>query len=418
MKVLVVSFDKSLIKGIKEALKDYEIIDVKNGEEAINTVSTYVDAIVYDAISGSVSEEDINNMYQKKFKDAKYIVLVDELFPVDMNNIIVKNKVKLPREEALSRIKEALLEEPKEEELPTALPEIELPSLSTTQIQEELSKELELSYMPELESTQVQPTHQKGKLLIVSFDSTLTDTIKATLGADYDITSVKNVKEAMEKARYADVIIFDTIFGMIAQKALMEMSQSEELSQKQYILLIDELFTIDVDSIPLPYKYTFSREAQLGRAIEKARELLKAPPPIEAKPAVEESPPPPQEVSEEVLGLLDELFKEQKEEIPLEPTFEKAEEPSPKSEKPLLEPTAIDLSHLEKTLKEHIKEVLSQKVLEEAFKDALQELSIVPYIEKVLKEEINRQLSLIDVASIIREEASKALRERLKELIT
>ncbi len=405
MKVLVVSFDKSLIKGIKEALKDYEIIDVKNGEEAINTVSTYVDAIVYDAISGSISEEDINNMYQKRFKDAKYIVLVDELFPVDMNNIIVKKKVKLPREEALSRIKEALLEEPKKEELPTALPEIELVSPPLPQI--------ETGYTET-------PPYEEGRrrVLVVSFDSTLTDTIKATLGTDYDITSVKNVKEAMEKAREADVIIFDTISGVIAQKALMEMSQSEELSQKQYILLIDELFTIDVDSIPLPYKYSFSREAQLGRAIEKARELLKTPPPIEAKPAVEESPPPPQEVSEEVLGLLDELFKEQKEEIPLEPTFEKAEETPPKSEKPLLEPTAIDLSHLEKTLKEHIKEVLSQKVLEEAFKDALQELSMVSSLEKVLKEEINRQLSLIDVASIIREEASKALRERLKELIT
>ncbi|MGB9873832.1 MAG: hypothetical protein ACPLRS_02565, partial [Hydrogenobacter sp.] len=73
MKVLVVSFDKSLVKGIKEALKEYEVIDVKNGEEAVNTVQS-ADVIIYDAISGSISEEDINKMYQSKFKDAKYIV--------------------------------------------------------------------------------------------------------------------------------------------------------------------------------------------------------------------------------------------------------------------------------------------------------------------------------------------------------
>lgn len=68
MKILVVSFDKSLVKGIKEALKEYEVIDVKNGEEAVNAVSGYVDVVVYDAISGSISEEDINNMYQKSSK--------------------------------------------------------------------------------------------------------------------------------------------------------------------------------------------------------------------------------------------------------------------------------------------------------------------------------------------------------------
>ncbi len=412
MKILVVSFDKSLVKGIKEALREYEVIDVKNGEEAVNTVSGYVDAVVYDAISGSISEEDINNMYQKKFKEAKYVVLVDELFPVDMNNILVKKKVKLPREEATSRIKEAILEEPQEiPETPQVEELMELPQIeSFTEIPKTEEPIVEFTQIetPSFSSPQTKASESGKKVLIVSFDSALTDTIKATLGTDYEIVNVKNVKEAMDKAKEADLIIFDTISGMIAQKALIDMSQKEEISQKPYILLIDDLFTIDVDKIPLPNKYSFSREAQLGRALEKVRELLTVPSheEISQLPA-ETSPAPEEEVSKEVLGLLDELFKEQKtEELPVQET------------EPAKEPISIVGHDLEQALKEHIKDILSQKLIEDALKGVMQGFPITSIIEKVIKEEVNRQISLIDIASIVREEASKALRERLKELIT
>ena len=104
MNILIVSFDKSLVKKLRDALKEYNVIDVKNWEEAINTVSSFIDIVIYDAVSGSISEEDINSMYKHKFKDSKYIVLVDDLFPADMNNIMPPRKIKLMREEAAENV--------------------------------------------------------------------------------------------------------------------------------------------------------------------------------------------------------------------------------------------------------------------------------------------------------------------------
>ncbi|MDW8096376.1 MAG: hypothetical protein RMI51_06195, partial [Aquificaceae bacterium] len=101
MNILLVSFDKSLVNKLKETLKEYNVLDVKNGEEAINTVSSSIDVIIYDAVAASISEEDINRMYNQKFKDAKYIILVDEIFPVDMENITPPKKLKLSRDEAV-----------------------------------------------------------------------------------------------------------------------------------------------------------------------------------------------------------------------------------------------------------------------------------------------------------------------------
>lgn len=430
MKVLVVSFDKSLVKGIKEALKEYEVIDVKNGEEAVNTVRS-ADVIIYDAISGSISEEDINKMYQSKFKTAKYIVLVDDLFPVDMNNITVQKKVKLPREEAISKIKQALSEEPVQEiETPFQAQKMELEIAMPSFEQQE---EEAISYTSEA---------KKKRVLIVSFDSTLTDSIKTALGTDFEITNVKNAKDATEKAREVDIVVFDTISGMIAQKTLMEMSQKEELAQKHYILLIDDLFTIDVDKINLPNKHSFSREAEIAKAIEKIKEFLK-----------EETPT--YEVSDEIIGLLDELFKEQNlerppkelelESFPLElPPESKREiiperpleeprqeivpespfqelkqelipESPPKEKTPEIKVPEVDM---EKLLKEHIKEVLSQKFIEDVLTNAVREMSIDSLIEGIIRDQVGKQLSGINLADIIREEASKVLRERLREIIT
>ena len=56
MKVLIVSFDRSLVKQLKNVLSEYEVMDVKNGEEALSLVNTHFDVIIYDAISGALSE--------------------------------------------------------------------------------------------------------------------------------------------------------------------------------------------------------------------------------------------------------------------------------------------------------------------------------------------------------------------------
>jgi flagellar biosynthesis component FlhA len=64
-------------------LSGYEVKNVKNGEEALSLVATHFDMIIYDAISEALSEKDINNMYQQKFNDARFMVLVDDLFPIN-----------------------------------------------------------------------------------------------------------------------------------------------------------------------------------------------------------------------------------------------------------------------------------------------------------------------------------------------
>ncbi|MEN3028727.1 MAG: hypothetical protein ABDH29_05875, partial [Aquificaceae bacterium] len=187
MNVLIVSFDKNLVNQLREILKEQNVIDVKNGEEAINTAPPFVDVVIYDAVAGSISEEDINNMYRQKFRDTKYIILVDDIFPVDMNNIIPSNKVKLMRDEAPSKIKELLAGSPIE--MPASFQEAPpQPPQEVTQPQEEslsLEKfffeteqlegfpsayEIQGEKIPEV----VKPKTPSGKkLLIVSFDGNL-----------------------------------------------------------------------------------------------------------------------------------------------------------------------------------------------------------------------------------------------------
>jgi DNA-binding response OmpR family regulator len=40
MKVLIVSFDRNLVKQLKNALSEYEVMDVKNGEEALSLATS------------------------------------------------------------------------------------------------------------------------------------------------------------------------------------------------------------------------------------------------------------------------------------------------------------------------------------------------------------------------------------------
>ncbi|MEN3029160.1 MAG: hypothetical protein ABDH29_08155 [Aquificaceae bacterium] len=241
MNVLIVSFDKNLVSGLREVLKEHNVVDVKNGEEAINTVSSFIDVVIYDAVAGSLSEEDINNMCRHKFKDAKYIILVDDIFPVDMNNIIPPKKVKLARDEAINRIMEALLGDL--EELPLQL-EKTLPLQEIPQTQEEgfdleriffeTGTQESPPFIPQAEEVPepVEETPEslpRRKVLIVSFDSNLIGKLKEVLSGEGEILEVKNMKEVGDKAKEADIIIFDTILGMLARKTLMDMSKEAVL---------------------------------------------------------------------------------------------------------------------------------------------------------------------------------------------
>ncbi len=434
MNVLIVSFDKNLVKKLKDALKDYNVVDVKNGEEAINTVSSYIDVVIYDAVSGSISEEDINNMYKQKFKDSKYIILVDDLFPVDMNNIIPPKKVKLMREEAVERIKEVIAQETTEftftepsiievfEGSPTAtLPE-------PTPLPEEGS--IILDKLPFETTMDIPSSVEKKKVMIVSFDSEIINRIKDALASYAEIIEAKNIKQAMERAKEADLIIFDTISGMLAYRTLMDMSKDEELKQKYYILLIDELFTIDVDSIPLSEKYAYAREAELGKAIQKVIELLEK----EPQPTVA----PIEEERESILDLFDEILGSQLEEVKKEEeVVEEQEQKSilPQEQEEVIaekeerqEPIHIEsvAENLAQAIKDIIKDNLSRDNLYSLLSQIVDYEDLKTYmarvveskVEEVIRMYIEQQFSKIDMAQIVREEAYKVLKERLREIIT
>ncbi|MCS6998721.1 MAG: hypothetical protein NZL86_04930, partial [Aquificaceae bacterium] len=215
MNVLIVSFDKELVSKLKEALKEYNVVDVKNGEEAINTVSSFIDTVIYDAVAGSISEEDINNMYRSKFKDAKYIILVDDIFPVDMNNIIPPKKLKLARDEASDKIVEALfgdiVELPFqiEETLPPqGIPQSQEEGLALEKIFFEAEAEESLPFIQEPQVEEVPELGKKApesptlkKVLIVSFDSNLIGKLREVLSGQGEILEAKNMKEVGDKAR-------------------------------------------------------------------------------------------------------------------------------------------------------------------------------------------------------------------------
>ncbi len=458
MNILIVSFDKNLVNKIKEVLGEHNVVDVKNGEEAINTVSSYMDVIIYDAVSGSISEEDINNMYRQKFKDSKYIILVDDLFPVDMNNIMPPRKIKLMRDEAIAKVKDAILSEPEavvEEHLQEMFLGEKLPledmGVSQPKYAEEAVgfREFDIELPTEPTLPREEEIFQEGekekllkKLLLVSFDTTLIKNIREALSEKVEILEAGNIKEALEKAKEADIILFDTISGMLAYRTLMDMSKDESLAKKPYVLLIDELFTIDVGSIPLGKKYSFAREAELSKAIEKVIELVEESPTEQFEEAELETPsleePLPTELQpatlqeEEggIMSLLEEIIGSGlEEEKPLASIKEETSEIEV-PEKPVISEGITHVENIAESLATAIKDVIREQLSQEKLFSALSNIlspeeigrqlaSVLERkLEEVLKEKVSEAFSKIDVSQIVREEAYKVLRERLNELIT
>lgn len=432
MNILIVSFDKSVVSKLREALSQHNILEVRNGEEAINTVSSYVDAIVYDAVSGVISEEDINNMYMQKFKDAKYVILVDDLFPVDVNKLLPPNKVEVIRDKVLrengAEIVRDLIEGKEVEKDVIELEKLPLQmEVSGADMQME---ELGLEEAIERAMTKLDAVPKK-RILIVSFDLEIIRKLTDALSEEAEVVEAKNMKEAMEKAKEADVIIFDTISAMLAQRTLIEMSKDENLAKKPYILLIDELFTIDAESIPLQKKYTFAREAELSKVVDKALELVRGLPSevlaetfqeevgLEPKPSTSE-----EEIS--IMSLLEEIIGAGKEET-TPATSEKPEEitiSEQTTEQPAFGEALAD--NLASAIKDLVRAQLSQEKLYSIisqvinYEDLREHVSktVERSLEDALKSVIQETLSSIDVAKVIREEAYKVLKERLKELIT
>ncbi len=519
MKILIVSFDKGLVKKLKNLLPTHEIIEVKNGEEAIKTVRTEVDVVIYDAISGALSEEDINNMYKQRFGEAKFVILVDDLFPVDMGNILTPNKVRLSREDEIDKVPEVIegkfmpeyaeegaglggadvVGEPQiQQELPvsepeqkeefviehTSLeqnifsPEQELTAGSETPKEEELQipafekqtedvkeettlqepvQEEELTDKQKEDIVSLVDSQEDGKkVLIVSFDSLLIDNIRNSLGEGFNIEVAKNTKEAMERKSDAQVVIYDAISGVIAEKGLMEMSQDANYKNKAYIILIDELFPITVDHIPLDTKIVLSREAEIHLIKEKVEEALSSVSPAQQS-AVEESLPTEKPVSheeQEPVGMftvpsesadlgdvgeetisedsvstielkaeeninIEELSASIAGDVKEEEIKEQPEEISPqKTEKQPQIPVENVTQEIKVDAEEIAKKIIDSVNFEDIVKKAIKESIDEDMISSLLRQEIESAFANVDVKSIIKEVVASIVREKVEELLS
>ena len=547
MKVLIVSFDKTLTEDLKKVLSDHEVYVAKNSEEAIKMIPSDIEGVIYDAISGAISEEDINTLYTKKFSNARYVILYDELFPVDESNIIVPQKLLVPRDESPKEIVNKLLEFPVEavpaptEGVPEETPEVEeqaveeiaqeigeeIPELEIESTAcetppyegEETVEEMEGSVeeaLQELESAEMeapleleeQPAEiggeaetvqeaveeapketvsepaggETGKILIVSFDQTLIDSIKAAFGQKHEVESVKTVKQAIEQGKDASVVVFDAISGVIAEKGLIELSNDPTMAQKNYIILVDDLFPINVDSIPLEKKVSVSRDTDPSRLKEIIEEQLSAVPsvaqqepeevPQEAEVSEEEVEIPPVEeleaVIEEAKGLqeetpgeavaeaetlpevseteveetvaeapkeeehipaleaLEKVMEEQELEIEEVPSVEEVVEEV--AQQPLEEeipkapaPTvSVSSEDIDRLIESAVMKALSEDKIREAVSKALEErmLDIRDMVADVVRKEVEKVFEELDIRNLIRQATYQALRERLEELIT
>jgi len=470
MKILIVSFDKSLIKQLKEALKDYEVVDVKNGEEALNLATQYFDIVIYDAISGAISEEDINNMYEERFRDAIFIVLIDDLFPINERNLKPHKKLLMKRENSVQEILDAI-EKPLGESMeppPTMPSEFEIESTLLTEegiqeiVQESYPEEVKIS---ELESEhlsleqslpQEEPVISNRKVAIVSFDSTFIDSIVSLLPKDVEVYPVKSFRNLEDALKDQDLVVFDAISGLTAKKRLVELSKDPIVSSKPFIIVIDELFSIEVEDIPLAKKYATHRADSPEKISEKIMEILTS---EETKPVVNEGIGPMQILekamqekeeeeplekilegitimeskeealeAEESISPVDEIFEVEKKEesfpfIPTEeaPPYEEIkeiqlEEISLTQEREKDHPSQVLIpdEKIEKAIYQAIKDLGPiDEIIRKALKEAIEE-----NLQKTLREEIRRSIESIPLENMIREVAYQALKERLRELIT
>jgi DNA-binding NarL/FixJ family response regulator len=464
MKVLIVSFDKNLVKQLKNALSEYEVMDVKNGEEALSLATPYFDVIIYDAISGALSEEDINNMYQQKFKDAKFVVLVDDLFPINAQNLKPQKKMLIPRESTPDQVLSAIMapaQETEEYQLPTLEFEIE----THKQTVEELEGAIEIT-PSEQESVETLPfeegfklaeaqpeskeevsqyipesAHPQKKVAVVSFDSTLVESITPLLSENFEPVAIRSFRDLEILLKDVDGVIFDAISGLAAKKRLMELAKDQDIAQKPFLVLIDELFNINIDDVPLRNKHAISREESPKKIVEKFKEIIV----------------PLKEEETTLIKMLGELLEKQEavqekeegvevEEFPQiikELEMPKLEESPLPMEEPVLkeqkeEPTPTPQIHIEEAMPtvsaseqktERLEDVLGslplediKKVIEETIKEEIKRtfegFNLSDLARELLREELKKGIESIPLEGIIKEITYQVLRERLRELIT
>jgi len=423
MKVLIVSFDGNLVKQLKSALSEYEVMDVKNGEEALSLATPYFDVIIYDAMSGALSEEDINNIYQQKFKDAKFVVLVDDLFPINAQNLKPQKKVIIPRDSSPDQILSAItapVQETEEYQLPTLELEIE----THKQTVEGLEKVVEIApseqesiealfFKKELKLAETQQeskeeilqhipksARQKKKVAVVSFDSTLVDSIIPLISENFEPVVIRSFRNLENLLKDVDGVIFDAIAGLAAKKRLMELAKDQDIAQKPFLVLTDELSNIRIADIPLRKKQAISREEDPREIVEKFKELLT--PLKEEETTLMQTPKEFLEnqvsVQEKEKGTETEEFPQITKELEM-PKLE--ESPLPTKELVLEEQKEEPTPTLQIPIEKAVPTVsaLEQKTEE---KGLLKTPSIRQVVEEAIKEEIKRPSKVLLQATLLK----------------
>jgi len=406
MKILIVSFDKNLVDSLEALFTDHDVFTAKNAEEALTLSPPDIDVIIFDAISGAISEEEINQLYQKKFKNQKYVILYDELFPIDTNNIYPPNKVLISRDAVPQEIVNKAL------------------GVSTSENREEIIDSLQETQKSAKEPSQISKETEKGNnplVLIVSFDKKLTDSLENALSSKYRVQVVKNVKAAKEKGAEADIIVYDAISGSIAEKNLVELSEIPEIREKVFLILLDELFPIDVERINLPFKAVINRDAPIdliGDEIDRlAQQKVKET--HQTKETISETPSKSEEESiiEEALSPSEEFVLESTKEEKKDVSSERLASTPREDIKPIVESISEKLTD-EKFVKMIVAEAISkelQGLREEIRMEAKDYIKDV--IESVIREEIERFLLELKIADIIREETRKTVERKISELL-
>jgi len=501
MKILLVTFDKEMENKVRQLLKDHQIITAKNGEEALLlNLGEDIDAIIYDALAGGIAEDDINRLYDEGFKNVPYIILMDDLFPIDPSNIKPKNKKILSREVEVEKLPEILKEisekggkieeeaptkeeiveetkpaeevyaqaQPKEEEtsweemfagVSTVKPETETKeeqkeektgpeTVTVAETLQEQPKEETVSAPVEAAPSEKAPAPAevslKKKCLLVSFDMPLVEKIEKLIGTDCDLAIARSAKQALQKygKELFDVIIFDTISGVFAEKGIKDLYEKGNYKDSLYVLLLDEMFPIDVEKLPVKNLRTIKRESELDllpeiienaphitleQALSQAvQEVETTPtvaveqPPVETKeekvetpPTVVETLPPVEEIAKEETPKVEEIkeIPTKVEEVTAPPRVEKTVTPPPTVSQPQV---SVQIS--EEQITKIVEQKINEKIIpliEELIRSKLSDLYIKTLARELIEEEIDSET----IKETIREIAEPLVRETLESLL-
>ena len=486
MKILLVTFDKEMEKKIRELLKDHQIITAKNGEEALLlNIADDVDLVIYDALAGGIAEDDINKLYEEGFQHVPFIILMDDLFPIDPNNIKPKVKKIISREvevdklpqlvEELAGKKEAVQTTPAETTASTPSPEAEEEEISwdalmgtavTSPSKEEKAAEGSTVFQSEAREgveTTPQGTPEislKKQCLLVSFDMPLVERIEKLIGDKCDLHIARSAKQALQKYedKPFDIIIFDTISGVFAEKGIRDLYEKGGYKDSLYVLLLDEFLPIDIDKLPVKNLRAIKRESELellpeiveqaphitfDKMIEQAATASEGislagkeetPAASEQQETAEAAP----KLEEEITFPVEEAEKGEAQAPPAAPAVQQPAAaqpqptgaPSPSQAAPAVsaqeQPTAppptatpaaaptvqIDEKLIEKLVEQKINEKVIPLV-EELIRSRLSEV----YIKALVREIIEPQIDETLIKEIVREIAEPLVKEALEQLL-